>query len=85
MINAVEFGLNVQLSVVVEFICELRPKLALVEGTLEVVHPDYTTDQEKSHWYHQNIEEARYGHEKRLDTYFETFVSGNDSQGAEDT
>ena len=85
LINAVIFGLNVLVSVVVEVIRELRPELALEEGSLEVVHADHTADQEECHWYHQNIQEVRYGHQESLYTYFESFVSGNDSQGAKDT
>jgi len=85
LINAVIFSLNILLSVIVELFRELWPKLALKESPLEVVHSDHAADQEECHWYHQNIQKVGYGHQESLNTYFKSFVPGNDSQGAKDT
>jgi hypothetical protein len=85
LINAIIFSLNVLLSVIVEVFRELRTELALKEGPLEVVHSDHTAYQEECHWYHQNIQQVRYSHQESLYTYFESFVPGNDTQGAKDT
>lgn len=85
LINAVEFCLNIELSIVVEVIRELRPEFAVEESAFEVVHAYHTAYQEKRYRYHQNIEETGDGHEQSLDTYFETFIPRNDSQGSENT